>query len=165
MVQTGLELSAAKAHKSTRTAARKSKQIVKLLNLLTSNQISLVETISSFAYIVGGPVGRGCYLQPSLSVPRVTSFFSYTFSLELLQHDHIIFECVLSECPPNFHHYTSWTFASAPPGLSPIIDESHIGDVRRSQNYEHQSYSLTIECHLVEVLLLFQHFLLLTWTY
>ncbi|CAF2036041.1 unnamed protein product [Rotaria magnacalcarata] len=142
MVQTGLELSAAKAHKSTRTAARKSKQIVKLLNLLTSNQISLVETISSFAYIVGGPVGR-----------------------ELLQHDHIIFECVLSECPPNFHHYTSWTFASAPPGLSPIIDESHIGDVRRSQNYEHQSYSLTIECHLVEVLLLFQHFLLLTWTY
>ncbi|CAM4847238.1 unnamed protein product, partial [Rotaria magnacalcarata] len=103
MVQTGLGFSAAKAHKSTRAAARKSKQIVKLLNLLASNQRSLVETISSFAYIVGGPVGRGCYLQPSLSVPRVTSFFSYTFSLELLQHDHIIFERVLSECPPNFY--------------------------------------------------------------
>ncbi|CAF5218442.1 unnamed protein product, partial [Rotaria magnacalcarata] len=59
MVQTGLGFSAAKAHKSTRAAARKSKQIVKLLNLLASNQRSLVETISSFAYIVGGPVGRG----------------------------------------------------------------------------------------------------------
>ncbi|CAF3409905.1 unnamed protein product [Rotaria socialis] len=58
MVQTGLGFSAAKAHKSTRAAARKSKQIVKLLNLLALNQRSLVETISSFAYIVGGPVGR-----------------------------------------------------------------------------------------------------------
>ncbi|CAF3988585.1 unnamed protein product [Rotaria magnacalcarata] len=71
----------AKAHKSTRAAARKSKQIVKLLNLLASNQRSLVETISLFTYIVGGPVGR-----------------------ELLQHDHIIFERVLSECPPNFYY-------------------------------------------------------------
>ncbi|CAF1501904.1 unnamed protein product [Rotaria magnacalcarata] len=81
MVQTGIGFSAAKAHKSTRAAARKSKQIVKLLNLLASNQRSLVETISLFTYIVGGPVGR-----------------------ELLQHDHIIFERVLSECPPNFYY-------------------------------------------------------------
>ncbi|CAF4105908.1 unnamed protein product, partial [Rotaria magnacalcarata] len=58
MVQTGIGFSAAKAHKSTRAAARKSKQIVKLLNLLASNQRSLVETISLFTYIVGGPVGR-----------------------------------------------------------------------------------------------------------
>ena len=59
MVQTGLRFSAAKSHESTRTVARKSKQIVKLLNLLGSNQRSLIETISPFAYIVGGPVGRG----------------------------------------------------------------------------------------------------------
>ena len=59
MIQTLLEFLVTKSHNSTPTAARKSKQIVKLLNLLASNQRSLVETISSFAYIVGGPVGRG----------------------------------------------------------------------------------------------------------
>ncbi|CAF4045564.1 unnamed protein product [Rotaria magnacalcarata] len=57
----------------------------------------------------------------------------YNVSNQLHQHNHIIFERVLNECPPNFHPYISWTFASAPPGLSPIIGESHTGEVRRSQ--------------------------------
>ncbi len=59
MVQTGLGFLAAKPQKSPRLAARKSKQIVKLLNLLGLNKRSLAETISTFAYLVGGPVGGG----------------------------------------------------------------------------------------------------------
>ena len=59
MVQTGLGFSAAKSNKSTRKAARKSKQIGKLLDLLASNKISLADTISSLPYLVGGPVGSG----------------------------------------------------------------------------------------------------------
>ena len=43
---------------TTPAAARKIKQIGKLLNLLASNQRSLLETISSFACIVGVPVDR-----------------------------------------------------------------------------------------------------------
>ncbi|CAF3417930.1 unnamed protein product [Rotaria socialis] len=41
----------------------------------------------------------------------------------------------IDECPPNFHHYTSWAFASTLPGLPPIIGESYIGEVRRSHIY------------------------------
>ena len=59
MVQTELGFSAAKPNKSTRQAARKSKQIGKLLDLLASNKRSLADTISSLSYLVGGPVGSG----------------------------------------------------------------------------------------------------------
>ena len=59
MVQTGLGFSAAKPNRSARQAARKSKQIGKLLDLLVSNKRSLADTISSLSYLVGGPVGSG----------------------------------------------------------------------------------------------------------
>ena len=59
MVQTGLGFSAAKPNKSTRKAARKSKQIGKLLDLLASNKRSLADTVSSLSYLVNDPVGSG----------------------------------------------------------------------------------------------------------
>ncbi|CAF1573850.1 unnamed protein product [Rotaria magnacalcarata] len=59
MVQTGLGFSSTRPSKSTRAAARKTKQVEKLLNLLQSNKRSLIDTIMSFAYLVGEPVGRG----------------------------------------------------------------------------------------------------------
>ena len=59
MVQIGLGFSAAKSKKSKREAARKSKQIKKLLGSLASNKRSLPDAISSLSYLVGGPVGSG----------------------------------------------------------------------------------------------------------
>ena len=59
MVQTGLGFSSIQEKKSTRTAARKSKQIHKLLHLLESKVRSLDDTIKSFAHLVGEPVCRG----------------------------------------------------------------------------------------------------------
>ncbi|CAF2177423.1 unnamed protein product [Rotaria magnacalcarata] len=59
MVQTGLGFSSTRPSKSTRAAARKTKQVEKLLNLLQSNKRSLIDTIMSFAYLVGEPVGHG----------------------------------------------------------------------------------------------------------
>ena len=44
---------------TTRAAARKSKQIEKLLHLLHSSKRSLIDTLMSLAYLVGEPVGRG----------------------------------------------------------------------------------------------------------
>ncbi|CAF2712388.1 unnamed protein product [Rotaria sp. Silwood2] len=59
MVQTGLGFSSIQEKKSTRKAARKSKQIQKLLHLLESKARSLDDTIKSFAHLVGEPVCRG----------------------------------------------------------------------------------------------------------
>ncbi|CAF3730827.1 unnamed protein product [Rotaria socialis] len=59
MVQTGLGFSSIREKKSTRKAARKSKQIQKLLQLLESKGRSLDDTIKSFAHLVGEPVCRG----------------------------------------------------------------------------------------------------------
>ncbi|CAF4582106.1 unnamed protein product [Rotaria sp. Silwood2] len=59
MVQTGLGFSSTGPSKSTRAAARKTKQVGKLLNLLQLNKRSLIDTIMSFAYLVGEPVARG----------------------------------------------------------------------------------------------------------
>ena len=59
MVQTGLGFSSIQEKKSTRKAARKSKQIQKLLQLLESKVRSLDDTIKSFAHLVGEPVCRG----------------------------------------------------------------------------------------------------------
>ena len=59
MAQTGLGFSSRKATKSTRAAARKSKQIEKLLDLLDSKQRSLISIVMSLAYLVGEPVCRG----------------------------------------------------------------------------------------------------------
>jgi hypothetical protein len=59
MIQTGLGFSSTKPSKSTRAATRKTKQVEKLLNLLESKKRSLIDTLMSFAYLVGEPVGRG----------------------------------------------------------------------------------------------------------
>jgi hypothetical protein len=59
MVQTGLGFSSVKPNKSTRKAARKTKQIEKLLHLLKSENRSLSDTITSLAHLVGEPVDRG----------------------------------------------------------------------------------------------------------
>jgi hypothetical protein len=53
MVQTGLGFSSVKPNKSTRKAARKTKQIEKLLRLLKSETRSLSDTITSLAHLVG----------------------------------------------------------------------------------------------------------------
>ncbi|CAF2107924.1 unnamed protein product [Rotaria magnacalcarata] len=59
MIQTGLGFSSTKPKKSTYGAARKTKQIQKLLNLLHSKQRSLIEITMSLAYLVGEPACRG----------------------------------------------------------------------------------------------------------
>ncbi|CAM4945519.1 unnamed protein product [Rotaria socialis] len=59
MIQTGLGFSSTKPKKSTYAAARKTKQIQKLLNLLHSKQRSLIEITMSLAYLVGEPACRG----------------------------------------------------------------------------------------------------------
>lgn len=59
MIQTGLGFSSVKQTKSTRKAARKTKQVEKLLKLLESKEKSLSDTIGSLAHLVGEPVGRG----------------------------------------------------------------------------------------------------------
>ena len=59
MVQTGLGFSSVQEKNSTPKAARKSKQVQKLLHLLESRARSLDDTIKSFARIVGEPVCRG----------------------------------------------------------------------------------------------------------
>jgi len=58
MIQTGLGFSSTKSNKSTRKAARKTKQIEKLLNLLQSKARSLSDTIASLVHLVGEPVWR-----------------------------------------------------------------------------------------------------------
>ncbi|CAF0958882.1 unnamed protein product, partial [Didymodactylos carnosus] len=59
MVQTGLGFSSVQPKKSTRKAARKTKQIENLLHSLTSKTRSLADTIKSLAHLVGEPVCRG----------------------------------------------------------------------------------------------------------
>ncbi len=59
MAQTSLGFSSIQEKKSTRKAARKSKQIQKLLHLLESKAKSLDDVIKSFAHLVGEPVCRG----------------------------------------------------------------------------------------------------------
>ncbi|CAF1206513.1 unnamed protein product [Rotaria sordida] len=59
MVQISLNFSSTKPSKSTRAAARKSKQIEKLLHLLHSKKRSLIDIVMSLAHLVGEPVGRG----------------------------------------------------------------------------------------------------------
>ena len=59
MVQTSLGFASIRQTKSTRSAARKSKQIKKLLHLLDTKQRSLIDIVMSFAYLVGEPVCRG----------------------------------------------------------------------------------------------------------
>jgi hypothetical protein len=59
MIQTGLGFSSTNSTKSTQAAERKSKQIKKLLHLLRSKQKSFDATLTSLAYLVGGPVCRG----------------------------------------------------------------------------------------------------------
>lgn len=56
MVQTDLEFTSTK---STRIAARKTKQISKFINLLQSNKRSLFETLMSLGYLVGEAACRG----------------------------------------------------------------------------------------------------------
>jgi hypothetical protein len=59
MVQTGLGFSSTKSNKSTRKAARNTKEIEKLLRLLQSKTRSLSDTIKSLTHLVGQPVWRG----------------------------------------------------------------------------------------------------------
>ncbi|CAF3439482.1 unnamed protein product, partial [Rotaria sp. Silwood2] len=59
MIQTGLGFSSTRPKKSTYAAARKSKQIQKLINLFHSKQRSLIEILMSLAYLVGEPTCRG----------------------------------------------------------------------------------------------------------
>lgn len=42
----------------TLAAARKNKQVEKILNLLKINKRSFIDTIMSFAYLIGQPLGR-----------------------------------------------------------------------------------------------------------
>ena len=59
MVQTGLGFSSIQLNKSACKAARKTKQIEKLLHLLASKTSSLADTIKSFSHLAVEPVCRG----------------------------------------------------------------------------------------------------------
>lgn len=59
MVQTSLGFSSIKSNESTRKAARKTKQITKLLFLLESKAKLLADTVASLAHLVGEPTCRG----------------------------------------------------------------------------------------------------------